>query len=148
MQTHGAGARRTSEQPNGTGLSRGLGWFSVGLGIAELAAPRVLARVIGVDHRGRTGVAIRAMGARELANGIGILARPRRVLPLWARVAGDAIDLAFLAWALGAKRTHTQRLVGAIASVAGVAALDVLASRRAARSQQAAARPIVRTITI
>ncbi len=147
MQIHGA-ARRISEQPNGAALSRGLGWFSVGLGIAELAAPRALARAIGIDHRGRTGAAIRVMGARELANGLGILARPQRALPLWARVAGDAIDLAFLAWAFSSKRTHTQRLVGAIASVTGVAVLDVLASRRAARSHKAAARPIRRTITI
>ena len=148
MQSHEAGARRTSEQPPGAGLSKGLGWFSVGLGIAELAAPRALARAIGIDHRGRTGATIRAMGARELANGLGILARPRRSLPLWARVAGDAIDLAFLAWAFGAKRTHTQRLVGAIASVAGVAALDILASRRTARAQAASGKPIFRTITI
>ncbi len=147
MQIHGA-APKISEQPDGAGLSRGLGWFSVGLGIAELAAPRALACAIGVDPRGRTGAAIRVMGARELANGLGILARPRRALPLWARVAGDAIDLAFLAWAFSSKRTHTQRLVGAIASVAGVAVLDVLASRRAARSQLVAARPIRRTITV
>jgi uncharacterized membrane protein len=147
MQIHGAAARKNPE-PNGAGLSKGLGWFSVGLGIAELAAPRVLARTIGVDPRGLTGTAIRAMGARELANGLGILARPRGSLPLWARVAGDAIDLAFLAWALGAKRTSTQRMVGAIAAVAGVAALDVVASRRAARSQRSSPRPIRRTITI
>lgn len=147
MQIHGT-ARRNSEQPNRAVLSRGLGWFSVGLGIAELAAPRALARAIGIDHRGRTGAAIRVMGARELANGLGILARPQRALPLWARVAGDAIDLALLAWAFSSKRTHTQRLVGAIASVAGVAVLDVLASRRATRSHEAAARPIRRTITI
>jgi len=147
MQSHGAAGRRISE-PNGAGLSRGLGWFSLGLGLAEIAVPRVLARAIGVDHRGRTGATIRAMGARELANGLGILARPRDALPLWARVAGDAVDLAFLAWAFGAKRTHTQRLVGAIAAVAGVAALDVLASRRAVRSQRHAVKPIRRTITI
>jgi uncharacterized membrane protein len=148
MQIHGAAARRISEQRDGAGLSRGLGWFSVGLGIAELAAPRVLARAIGIDHRGRTGAAIRAMGARELANGFGILVRPRRALPLWARIAGDAIDLAFLGWAFGTKRKHTQRLVGAIASVVGVAALDMIASRRTARAQTAAARPVLRTITI
>lgn len=148
MQTHEARARRTSEPPNGAGLTRGLGWFSVGLGIAELAAPRALARAIGVDHRGRARAAIRAMGARELVNGLGILARPRRALPLWARVAGDAIDLAFLAWAFGARRTHTQRLVGAIATVAGVTVLDVLASRRATRARRSATRPISRTITI
>jgi uncharacterized membrane protein len=148
MQTHGAGVRRTSERPDGAGLSKGLGWFSVGLGIAELAVPRALARAIGVDPRGRTGAAIRAMGARELASGLGILRRPRRSLPLWARVAGDVIDLAFLAWAAGAKRTSTQRLAGAIASVAGVAALDVLAGRRTARAERAAVRPVLRAITI
>jgi uncharacterized membrane protein len=148
MQTQEAGARGTSEQVDGAGLARGLGWFSVGLGLAELAMPRMLARAIGVDPRGRTEAAIRAMGARELANGLGILARPERALPLWARVAGDAIDLALLGWALGAKRTHTQRLVGAIASVVGVAALDVLASRRTGRAQRAAHKPIYRTITI
>ena len=148
MQTHGAPARRKDE-PNGAALSRGLGWFSVGLGVAELAAPRALARAIGVDPRGLTGATIRAMGARELANGLGILLRPRRALPLWARVAGDAIDLAFLAWAFGAKRTSTQRLVGAAASVAAVAALDVIASQRATRAKMlAATQPIRRAITI
>jgi uncharacterized membrane protein len=147
MQIQGA-ARRISEQPTGAVLSRGLGWFSVGLGLAELAAPRALARAIGIDDRGRTGATIRVMGARELASGLGILARPQRALPLWARVFGDAIDLAFLAWAFSSKRTHTQRLVGAMASVAGVAVVDVLASRRAARSHQDAARPIRRAITI
>lgn len=148
MQTHEAGARRTPEPPDGAVLSKSLGWFSVGLGLAELAAPRALARAIGIDPQGRTGSAIRAMGARELASGLGILMRPRRALPLWARVAGDAIDLAFLAWAFGTKRTHTQRLVGAIASVAGVAALDIFASRRAARSEIDATQPVFRTITI
>jgi uncharacterized membrane protein len=147
MQSHGAAGRRISES-NGVGLSRGLGWLSLGLGLAEIAAPRVLARAIGVDPRGRAPAAIRVLGARELATGLGILARPRQPLPLWARVAGDAIDLAFLAWSLGARRTHTQRLVGAIASVAGVAALDILASRRVTRSRRAAARPILRAITV
>lgn len=146
MQSQGAVARRNAE-PN-AGLSRGLGLFSVGLGIAELAAPRVLARAIGIDPHGRTSTTIRAMGARELLNGLGILLRPRAALPLWARVAGDAIDLAFLGWAFSAKRTSTQRLVGAIASVAGVAALDVIASQSAAKSQRTIERPVMRTITI
>jgi uncharacterized membrane protein len=148
MHSHEAGARGNSEQPDGSILSKGLGWFSLGLGIAELAAPRALARAIGVDPGGRTGAALRLMGAREVAAGLGVLARPRRALPLWARVAGNAIDLAFLAWAFGAKRTHTQRLVGAIASVAGVTALDVIAGRRIARAEESAVRPVRRAITI
>jgi uncharacterized membrane protein len=145
MQSHGAIARRNSEP---TGLTRGLGLFSVGLGLAELAAPGMLARAIGIDPHGRTGATIRAMGVRELLNGLGILMRPRAALPLWARVAGDAVDLAFLGWAFNSKRTSTQRLVGAIVSVAGVAALDVIASQGTAKSQRAAERPILRSITI
>ena len=146
MQSHGASAQSNSGPS--AGLSRGLGLFSVGLGLAELAVPRVLARAIGVDPHGRTSTTIRALGARELVNGLGILLRPRASLPLWARVAGDAIDLAFLAWAFGAKRTSTQRLVGAIASVAGVAALDVIASRGTAKAERDAERPVTRSITI
>jgi uncharacterized membrane protein len=147
MESHEAPARKNAG-PAGAGLARGLGWFSVGLGLAEIAAPRALARAIGIDHGGRTGMTIRALGARELANGLGILTRPRAALPLWARVAGDAIDLAFLAWAFGAKRTHTERLVGAIAGVVGVAALDVLASRRAGQVRPGVPRPVIRAITI
>lgn len=30
-------------------LARGLGWFSIGLGAAELFAPRTVARIAGVD---------------------------------------------------------------------------------------------------
>ena len=30
-------------------VARGLGWFSIGLGLAECAAPRSVARLIGVD---------------------------------------------------------------------------------------------------
>ena len=30
-------------------LARALGWFSVGLGLTEMAAPEILARFIGVD---------------------------------------------------------------------------------------------------
>ena len=78
MQSHGAIARRNAE-PN-AGLTRGLGLFSVGLGIAELAAPRVFARAIGIDPHGRTSTTIRAMGARELLNGLGILMHKDRVL--------------------------------------------------------------------
>jgi hypothetical protein len=78
MQIHGAAARRISELPDGAGLSRGLGWFSVGLGIAELAAPRVLARAIGIDHRGRTGERLewRTVRGSKLPNRGSVTFRP------------------------------------------------------------------------
>src|SRR4051794_18366711 len=42
-------------------LARGLGWFSIGLGLAELVAPRQLARFIGVTDN---TTLIQAMGVR------------------------------------------------------------------------------------
>jgi uncharacterized membrane protein len=136
----------TRESPDASTLAKSLGWFSVGLGVAELAAPRTLARMIGVDETGPTPLTLRAMGVRELVSGIGILARPRRAGPLWARVVGDAIDLGLLTWALRSHRTSAQRLGIAIGSVAGVMVLDVIAGMRQRRSLRA--RPIIRTITI
>jgi uncharacterized membrane protein len=107
-----------------------LGWFSIGLGLAEVAAPRGLARLIGVRNR---PVLMRILGAREIVSGIGILARPRPTRWLWARVAGDAVDLALLAGAFNTRKTKRERVGGAIAAVAGVTALDVLLSRRLSR---------------
>lgn len=72
--------------PAGAGLSRGLGLFGLGLGLVELAAPRAVARAIGVDPEGRTALALRTLGLREVVSGLAILLSPRRPLPLWARV--------------------------------------------------------------
>jgi uncharacterized membrane protein len=133
---------QTTTQP----LARGLGWFSLGLGLAEVTAPRALAKLIGVTDDARTRTTMRAFGVREILAGLGVLARPRSSLPLWSRVVGDAIDLAFLGWALSSKRTNAQRLMGAIVSVAGVTALDVFASRRTQREK--VRRPVTAAMTI
>src|SRR5689334_18583279 len=76
-------------------LARGLAWFSIGLGLAELLAPRAVARICGGDGK-HTGL-IRLYGAREIAAGLMIFAGGRKpVSGLWSRVAGDAVDLATL----------------------------------------------------
>jgi uncharacterized membrane protein len=129
-------------------LARGLGWFSLALGVAELAMPRALARLIGV-HPGRAAtLLIRAMGARELVAGLGVLMTPRRPLPLWSRVAGDAVDLALLGAATAGARSSVPRLAGAAAAVAGVTALDVMAARRTQRAYDEANLPAIYAITI
>jgi uncharacterized membrane protein len=114
----------------GAQLALGLGWFSIGLGLAELAAPRALAKVIGARDDQPTTTLLRAYGARELANGIAILAQPDRAAWLWTRVGGDAIDLSSLAVELNAEDGHRGRLTAATAAVLGVTALDVLCARR------------------
>jgi hypothetical protein len=122
---------------HGTQLARGLGLFSVGLGLAEVAAPEALARLIGVEPDRRTRETMIAMGVREIASGIGILSLPRRPATAWARVVGDAIDLSLLGYALYSRRQSTTRLAVAIGAVVGVALLDVLAGRRASRRASA-----------
>src|SRR3954452_14930596 len=80
----------------------GLGWLSIGLGAGEVFAPAAVATLIGARDQSRTRRLLRAFGARELACGIGILTGRRTAGWLWARVAGDTLDLAYLARLLGA----------------------------------------------
>jgi hypothetical protein len=112
---------------------RTLGWFSIGLGLAELLAPHGLSRLIGVrDHR----PLVRMLGLREITSGVGILTRPRPSGWLWSRVAGDTMDLALLGAAFRSHRGRRMRLAVATAAVAGVALLDVMCSRELKRSRR------------
>jgi uncharacterized membrane protein len=105
-------------------LVSGLGWFSIGLGLAEFLFPRTLARLIGVkSHPGL----FKLLGAREVANGVAILAKPGEGTPLQARVAGDAMDLALLGSAFLSSKSSPGRLTLATAAVAGITGLDILA---------------------
>jgi hypothetical protein len=111
-------------------LSKALGWFSIGLGVTELVAPRVIARVIGAPNDRRTQMLTRAYGLREIAAGVGILRQPRRARWMWSRVAGDAVDLATLGRVMTSNRSSRTRTVAAAAAVLGVTALDVICSRQ------------------
>ena len=106
-------------------LERGLGWFSIGLGAAAVAAPRVVCWMSGL----RSPTLMRLVGTRELAAGIGILTQRDRAPWLWSRVVGDTFDLAGLSVAL-ARRGRRGRATVALAAVAAVTALDVLAALR------------------
>jgi uncharacterized membrane protein len=120
---------------NETQLARSLGWFSLGLGVAEVAASRRLANMIGL--RGDHDNLLRTFGAREILSGVGILSQrgPSRPLAawLWSRVCGDAMDLAFLGAALASGRSNRRKVAAATAAVAGVTALDVLCARKLSR---------------
>jgi uncharacterized membrane protein len=116
-----------------SGLARTLGWFSVALGLAEVAAPRRLARLIGVAERPERLLLLRALGLRELTSGAGILTGKRPAPWLWSRVAGDAVDLGLLGRAMRLPDADAPRLTAATAAVGGVAALDVFCSTRAHR---------------
>jgi uncharacterized membrane protein len=118
----------------GDRLTRALGWFSVGLGIAELAAPRRLSRVLGVEGN---PTLVRSLGAREIASGVGILTSGSRPAGwMWSRVAGDAMDLALLGASLRSERTRPGRVAAAAAAVAGVTALDVMCGARLSKGER------------
>ena len=107
-------------------LAKGLGWFSVGLGLAQVAAPGAVSRLAGVRPTGATGVLMRGAGVRELAHGAGILSRPRSAGWVWSRVGGDAMDLAMLGRVLASHDSHRGRAATATAAVLGITALDVV----------------------
>ncbi|HEX4455972.1 MAG TPA: SRPBCC family protein [Kofleriaceae bacterium] len=129
-------------------LGRGLGWFSVALGLTEIATPKLLAKLVGAHPTRGAALALRVAGVRELGTGIAILMMPNRPLPLWLRVAGDALDLAMIGVAATHRKANGLRLAGAAAAIAGVAALDMIASVRAARAFEAANHPVVFSVTI
>jgi uncharacterized membrane protein len=104
-------------------LAINLGWFSIGLGVAELLFPGTLCRLVGVKPR---RFLTRLLGAREIASGIGLLNQPAKGPWLKARVAGDAMDLSLLALAATSDKSKKGKLALAFASVAGVTAVDFL----------------------
>lgn len=112
-------------------LNRNLALFSLGLGLAELLAPRKIARLIGVsEDNGRT---LQMLGLREIASGLGIM-QGKPSYFLWARVAGDIMDLSLLGAAMKSPQSDKRRLNVAMAAVVGVTVLDVIASSLASRS--------------
>jgi uncharacterized membrane protein len=109
-------------------LARGLGWFSIGLGLAEVLAPRGIAKIAGV--RGNTTL-IRLFGLREIASGIGIFMQGKRpAAAVWSRVAGDALDLAALGMSFASPDSSKGRVTFATANVLAVTALDVLCAQQ------------------
>lgn len=102
-------------------LTRTLGWFSIGLGLVQIAAPRAVCRLVGLRD-GRS--LMRIMGVREIASGVGILCRRQPVNWLWARVGGDVMDLAILGTAIVSPGTNRARAAVAAAAVSGVTMLD------------------------
>lgn len=132
-----------AEKPDA--LIQGLGWFSIALGAAELLAPEMVADLVGIRKKNLT--MIRLFGLREMAGGIGLLAGSNATPWLWARVAGDAMDLAFLG---ASGKGRPARFISSAAAVAGVAALDVYGSRRASETEGSHALPIEvrKTVTI
>lgn len=104
-------------------IARGLGWFSLGLGLAEIVAPGKLAGALGLEGK---ETLLRAYGGREI--GAGVWALSDTPAPaLWARFAGDLVDFGTLAAGLrGADEQQKRNAIIALAAVAGITAVDLL----------------------
>jgi uncharacterized membrane protein len=124
-------SRASEDGRPGGSLAKALGWASVGLGLPQVAAPGRFARLVGLDDTPGTRRLTRGVGLRELGAAAGVLAKPAG--GLWARVAGDAMDLALLGNALRSRRSDRRRVAAATAAVVGIAALDVAAAARLSR---------------
>lgn len=142
-----ASRQRASRNPRRrqAGLTQALGWFSIGLGLAELAAPGAVARLVGVPAN---RALLRTMGLREITSGVGILMQDKPAAWMWSRVGGDVMDLALLGRALRSPDARRGRVAAATAAVAGVTVLDLLCSRQSAEKADDEDRPVRFTKTI
>ncbi len=127
---------------NGIGLARLLGWFSLGLGALQIAAPRLLSDRLGLNGTARL---VRGFGFRELAAGLMVLSKPDSPLGPSARVAGDVLDLAVLAAALSPRNEHRRTAGVVTALVLGVTLLDMVCASTLAVGNNRALRTAQRT---
>ena len=106
-------------------VARGLGWFSLGLGLAEIIAPGKLGRALNLEGK---ETLLRAYGGRE----IGVWALSDTPAPaLWARFAGDIVDLGTLAAGLrGADEEQRRNAFIALAAVGGITLVDLLTAMK------------------
>jgi hypothetical protein len=102
-------------------VAHGLGWFSVGLGLAECLMPQTMARAVGLP--GKESL-VRAFGIREVLSGMGILMSRDPEPWIWSRVAGDSLDLGALSAGLRKDNPHLMSSVVATIAVAQVTAVD------------------------
>ena len=127
---------------NARRLARGLGWFSIGLGLVELVAPGRITNRLGL-HGDQNRV--KAFGVRELLSGAAILMTKGRAPHwMWARVAGDLMDMGLLQTATPIDGKRRTNLNVAKAAVLGAAALDMITAQKLSRQTVARRRRVLR----
>jgi uncharacterized membrane protein len=107
------------------GLAQALGWSSVGLGVAEVAVPRAMCRLVGATDTDASRWVMVGMGMGEMAQGVGVLTRPRPTAWLWARLVGDVLNLSLLGLVAARNKRNRGRTAIAMANVLALTASDV-----------------------
>jgi hypothetical protein len=109
-----------------TAIARGLGLFSIALGVVEVLAPRAVARAAGIDSNPNL---IRVRGLQEIVCGLGILTVRKSGPFLWARVMGDGLDISGVTAAARTTSTSDRpRIAASLVALTSVTALDVYAA--------------------
>lgn len=119
-----------SGQPPERRLAKFLGVFSVGLGVAQIAAPDRINKLIGVRDTPKSRAIQRAVGVQEVTAAQGVFAFSPPTPVLWTRVAGDVVHSALLVRALGNRRNDGARVRAALGAVAGIGVIDLLVAAR------------------
>jgi uncharacterized membrane protein len=128
--------------------ARALGYFSVGLGALEIAAPGLVARAMGMRGGGVSSWILRGFGVREVTAGMAILGQRRPGQWLWARAAGDVMDMTFAASGLLSSRNHRGRVLASLVALAGVTALDLQTAEQLDGAGIAGSDRMLRGITV
>lgn len=113
-------------------LSQGLGWLSLGLGLAEIAGAQPMAKSLGM--KGREPL-LRAFGFREIASGLGIFLSKDSMPFVAARVLGDVMDIVVLANQRRELNPKRENVDAALATVLGATALDICCLRMQAKQR-------------
>jgi hypothetical protein len=126
---------RKSDPESNVAASRALGLASIGIGLAEIAAPRQVQQLLGLDDKADQRGTLRVLGVRELMHGVSLLAggEPRKFRAgIWSRLAGDALDSALLSAA--ATKTRRPAMFAAVtAMVLAIGVADALCAVRASK---------------
>ncbi|WP_406063444.1 SRPBCC family protein [Micromonospora sp. NBC_00860] len=121
--------------------------MSLGLGVAQLAAPDTVRRVSGVDDSATTRAVVPLVGARELVHAAGLLTSRRKSIWTWTRVVGDAMDLASLGVAIAHRSGRRRRRLFAVTgAVVGITVVDLLTAVQATRARKTGSAPAVRGV--
>lgn len=109
-------------------LAGTLGNNAIGLGVWGLFFPKSVNRFLGLSCSSQTTQLL--FGAREMATGMRLFSDPTCYRTLWARVAGDAFDIAVLRSLDRPENPQRKNARLALGVVLAVTALDVLAAVR------------------
>ena len=109
------------------GLTRILGWVSIGVGLSAIAAPVPLMRAFGMGDRPKLGY---LLGVRDLVLGVGILRGQNAGAWVRARGIADALDGALIIGGAATGAFRRDRAPISLAAAAGFSALSFWLAQR------------------